>query len=659
MSERLLVITEELPGELHAAGADASSKAAYYNPADTFESVALIDWGRDSTWPGLPHRVLNLPPDAALHAWLAAVQAADFNAVMGDELKAGWPGVPAAWLGEIREFAPTCVRAYGARWSGWLGLEVARELNVPVLCSLHNVIGLASPVLKQAPLLMAVSDEVARAAIDAGADPARVVTVPNRVNRDRFTPQGEAAPGPQGRPKLLSVARDVEQKNLDRLLAACELAREKHPDLRLVHIGRSDRDWTKFPFVTHIGMVPNHEMPTWMRWADALALPSLWEGFGTVLIEALACGTPTVASNRAPMSDIVTDRWDGLLCDPESVADIARAIHEIAGPALATRLAAPARTSSEPYGFNAIGRRESALYGWVMGATKPKVSIVMPTYNRDKFIEKAVRNVLEQDYPALELVVVNDGSADGTAEILDRYAADARMRVLTLENLGLPAALNAGFAVATGELLAWSCDDDYYRPGALMALTRELALDKEAGAVFADYELVSDDWGKRCIRTGPISELNVRNTVGLCVLFRRSAWQQTGGFDAAYTLAEDYEYWVRMSRVVRMVRLARVLYEVTDHPATLTSTKVAQVQEVTLRVQAAHFGPPRDADAYAAQLIRLASAYKDQGMPLRSLGAALRLFPNQPGAGCWAALRAITPGPLLRLSRRIRGLQSP
>lgn len=659
MSERLLVITEELPGELHAAGADASSKAAYYNPADTFESVALIDWGRDSIWPGLPHRVLKLPPDAALHAWLAAVQAADFNTVMGEELKAGWPGVPAAWLAAIREFAPTCVRAYGARWSGWLGLEVARELNVPVLCSLHNVIGLASPVLKQAPLLMAVSDEVARAAIEAGADPSRVVTVLNRVNRDRFTPEGEAAAGPQGAPKLLSVARDVEQKNLDRLLAACELAREKHPELRLVHIGRSDRDWTKYPFVTHMGMVPNHEMPTWMRWADALVLPSLWEGFCVTLIESLSCGTPVITSNRPSMNEAVTDRWDGLLCDPESVTDIARAINEISDEGTRARLAAPARTSSEPYGFAAISRRESALYGWVMGASKPQVSIVMPTFNRDKFIEKAVRNVLEQDYPALELVVVNDGSTDGTAGILKSLAAEPRVRVLTQENLGLPAALNAGFAVATGELLGWSCDDDYYKPGALTALARELALDKEAGAVFADYELVSDEWGRRSIRTGPISDLNVRNTVGLCVLFRRSAWQQTGAFDPAYTLAEDYEYWVRMSRVARMGRLARVLYEVSDHPATLTSTKVAQVQEMTMRVQAAHFGPPRDADAYAAQLTRLAGAYKAQGMPFKSLGAALRLFRSRPGAGSWAAFRALTPGPLLRLSRRIRGLQSP
>ncbi|MBK8207843.1 MAG: glycosyltransferase [Planctomycetes bacterium] len=659
MSERLLVITEELPGELHAAGADASSKAAYYNPADTFESVALIDWGRDSVWPGLPHRVLRLPPDAALHAWLAAVQAADFNAVMGEELIAGWPGVPAAWLASIREFAPTCVRAYGARWSGWLGLEVARELNVPVLCSLHNVIGLASPVLKQAPLLMAVSDEVARAAIEAGADPARVVTVLNRVNRDRFTPEGEVAAGPQGSPKLLSVARDVEQKNLDRLLDACELAREKHPDLRLVHIGRSDRDWTKYQFVTHIGMVPNHEMPTWMRWADALVLPSLWEGFCVTLIESLSCGTPVITSNRPSMNEAVTDRWDGLLCDPESVTDIARAIHEISDEGTRARLAAPARTSSEPYGFEAISRRERALYEWMLQATKPKVSVVMPTFNRRQFIEKAVRNVLDQEYPELELVVVDDGSTDDTPTILNGFVADPRVKLITQENQGLSRAVNRGMAEATGHLLMWKGDDDYFADGAIEALARELAIDPEAGLVFADY-VAEDSSGKRVhVHTGPIHELAQRNVVGLCFLFRRSVWLAVGSVNPDFHLAEDYELWVRMSQRAKLKRLVRTLYTVTQHAGTLTQSKFAQVQEMTLRVQAAHFGPPRDADAYAAQLARLAGAYKTQGMPFRSLGAAMRLFRSRPGAGAWAALRALMPGPLLRLSRRIRGLQSP
>ncbi|MBX3460146.1 MAG: glycosyltransferase [Planctomycetes bacterium] len=657
MSRRLLVITEELPSELHAAGADAATKAAYYNPAGFFDDVALIDWGRGGDWPGMPHRLLHLPRVPALEAWLVAVQSADFNTVMGDEIGHGWPGVPAEWLKEIKEFGPTCIRAYGVRWSGWLAQELAGQLNVPVLCSIHNVIGYSSAVLKRGRLLMAVSDEVAARAIAAGADPAAVVTVPNRVHRALFSPEGETAPGPDGSPKLLCVARDVAQKNLDRLLKACEAARKQNSGLILVHIGHSGRDWREWPFATHIEAVPNAELPRWYRWADAFILPSLFEGFGTCIIESLACGLPVVTSNRAPMSELVTERWDGLLCDPESAADIARAIAEVAEPATRARLAAPARAASETYDSAAIDAREAALYSWLTSVERPKVSVVMPTFNRASMLRTAVRNTLEQGYANLELIVVNDGSTDESATVLAEFAGDSRLRVIEQKNEGLSRAINTGMKQSSGKLMMWKGDDDLFKPGALEALARELALDPPSGVMFADYELVGAGAPARVVRTGPLHEMAERNVVGLCFLIRRDAWTQSGGVNPEYHLAEDYELWVRLSRITKLRRLARVLYTVTDHTGTLTNTKVAEVQEATMRVQQQHYGAPEPA-AYAEQLARLAGAYKAQGMPFKSLRTALKLLHLKPKAGCWAGLRALTPGPVLRLTRRLRGLKS-
>ena len=207
-------------------------------------------------------------------------------------------------------------------------------------------------------------------------------------------------------------------------------------------------------------------------------------------------------------------------------------------------------------------------------------------------------------------------------------------------------------------LLAWTCDDDLYQPGAIEALARELTLDPAVGMVFADYELVDEQGARRAVQTGPIEELPQRNVVGLCFMFRRAAFEQAGALDPQFWLAEDYEYWVRMSRVTRMQRLRRVLYEIHEHPGTLTASKAAQVQEVTIRVQQHHYGEPRDEQARRGQLVRLAGAYKAQGLAWKSLGAAWKLIRAHPagGAGWWAALRAVTPGPLLRLTRRARGL---
>jgi glycosyltransferase involved in cell wall biosynthesis len=650
---RLLVITEELPSELAAAGSDPHGMAAYYNPAGCFNEVALIDWGRAGTWPELPCRSLELAPDPALESWLNAVQSADFNRLMSAELQEGWPGVPAHWLERIRDFAPDCIRAYGLRWSAWLALEVAEALDVPVLCSAHNVIGLASPALARAPVIMAVSDQVAQACIDGGANPANVVTVLNRVDRERFTPDGPKADGPQGSPRLLCVARDVAQKNLDRLLEACKQAAAEHPDLKLVHIGASSRDWSKHPFALHMDAVPNADIAAWLRWADCLVLPSLFEGFPKVLAEALACGTPVLTSNRAPMNEAVSDGWDGLLFDPESVNEIARALSRIADSGLRARLAAPARASSEPYDREVIDRREAALYRWILGNERPKISVVMPTYNRADWLAKALPNVLEQDYPALELIVVNDGSTDDTAKVLEQFSDESRLRVITQDNMGLPHAINAGVRAATGELLTWKADDDFYLPGALGALARELVLDPAAGMVFADYVLERGDGTSEVIRTGPVHELSDRNVVGLCFLFRRELFQAAGEVNPEYHLAEDYELWVRMARHAPLKRLPRVLYRVTDHDETLTRSRYAEVLEMTWNVRQQHFPDEADNEARAGQLGRLASAYKAQGMPYRSFKAGCNLARLKPAQGLRAIVRALTPMPLLRLRRKL------
>ncbi|MCC6572368.1 MAG: glycosyltransferase [Planctomycetes bacterium] len=673
---RLLVIPEQRLNAL-GAGYDGEYLSRYFNPADEFAEVRLFNWGfKSDAWPGLKHGVLDVPRDGSMEAWMDTLALSDGGKPLTDDgLKAGFTGIPESWLAAVRAYNPDCIRAYGARWSGFVAKELGRALHVPVVLSVHNVTELATPVLRDANVI-AVSDETARACIDAGASPARVTTINNRVDRERFKPdagQGdqrdrtrethdvsrEGLPGaPSGAPKLLSVARDVPQKNLDRLIAACELARKSHPGLRLVHIGASKRDWDRIPFATHFDSVPHERLARWYGWADALVLPSLWEGFGIVIAEALACGTPVITSNRAPMNAIVHDKWDGLLVDPENVGDIARAIGEFADAATQLRLAAPARAASEPYDIALIEARESALYRSITSPQAPLVSVVLPTFNRGRLIESAVRNVLAQDYQNLELIVVNDGSKDDTASVLERLVTtlqDTRLRVIHKQNTGLPAALNTGFEHARGELLTWTSDDNAFKPGALDAMARELALDPEAAMVFADYELF-DSRGEpiKTMVTGPVSELTSRNVIGACFMYRRQTAQKVGAYDGSLELAEDYDYWLRLSRVGKLIHLNRVLYDYGDTPDSLTNRRFADVTAATVRLNEREgvSGPE-----LRLQLARLAGEYKSRGMPLKSLSAAAKLVARWPlsGAGYWAFARALVPLPILRLTRRARG----
>jgi glycosyltransferase involved in cell wall biosynthesis len=289
---------------------------------------------------------------------------------------------------------------------------------------------------------------------------------------------------------------------------------------------------------------------------------------------------------------------------------------------------------------------------------RPLVSVVLPTFNRAHLIEAAVRNVLAQDYPNLELIVVNDGSPDATAEVLgrlERELADPRLHVITKENGRLPRALNSGFEQARGEYLTWTSDDNAYRPGAISAMVQKLEADPEAVLVFADLQIIEADGKPGAVRqTGPVEELAWRNVVGGCFLYRREAARKVGPYDPSMELAEDYDYWVRLARIGNLVRLSRVLYEIGTGPDTLSSRRTLELFAAGRRV-VERYGSMRDLHDH---MVSLAWQYKWYGWPLKSFATAASLiarFPLSP-AGYWAATRAITPLILLRILRKVAGV---
>ncbi|RIK62364.1 MAG: hypothetical protein DCC64_10585 [Planctomycetota bacterium] len=291
--------------------------------------------------------------------------------------------------------------------------------------------------------------------------------------------------------------------------------------------------------------------------------------------------------------------------------------------------------------------------------TGPLVSVVLPTYRRARLIERAVCNVLSQDYPNLELIVVNDGSPDHTGEILarlEREHGNGRLRVITKDNGGLPRALNTGFEAARGEYWTWTSDDNAYRPGAISAMVQELERHREAVMVFADYQVINANGSPGEIRTmGPVSELVGRNVIGACFLYRASAARQVGAYDASRELAEDYDYWVRMAKVGPLRHLSRVLYDYGDEPDSLTRQKALEVSHAAARVIAAQ----GSRQALRQHMTALAGQLKSAGHGAQSLRTALWLVWRYPlsGAGYWAALRALTPMAFLRWTRRLRGIR--
>lgn len=204
---------------------------------------------------------------------------------------------------------------------------------------------------------------------------------------------------------------------------------------------------------------------------------------------------------------------------------------------------------------------------------KSIVSIVLPTHNRANLLPEAVSSCLKQNYGKIELILVDDHSTDATPRILAELE-DERVRVIrNRTNLGIARSLNVGFRCASGDYLTWTSDDNLYHPNALFEMVSYLETHSEVGLVYADYWNIDEDGnvGGRVKLDQPAS-LRKYNCVNACFLYRRRVYETVGEYDPGASLAEDYDYWLRVEREFKIAKLDKPLYYYRHHPASLTSS---------------------------------------------------------------------------------------
>src|SRR5438128_2672833 len=120
-----------------------------------------------------------------------------------------------------------------------------------------------------------------------------------------------------------------------------------------------------------------------------------------------------------------------------------------------------------------------------------RVSIVTPSYNQARFIERTIRSVLDQDHRDVEYIVVDGGSTDGTAGILERYSD--RIVWTSERDRGQSDAINKGLHRATGEIVAFLNSDDTYEPGALSAVVAFFSANPEARWVYGKCRIIDEN----------------------------------------------------------------------------------------------------------------------------------------------------------------------
>jgi glycosyltransferase involved in cell wall biosynthesis len=221
--------------------------------------------------------------------------------------------------------------------------------------------------------------------------------------------------------------------------------------------------------------------------------------------------------------------------------------------------------------------------------TAPFVSVVIPTYNYGRFVTAAVDSVLAQTFPAGEIIVVDDGSTDDTAERLRPYGD--RIRYIRQENQGLPAARNTGIRAARGELIALLDSDDLWHPRKLELQVRHLAASPDTGLVAADsVPGLEQGWPEvgtdapLPFQSFSVEDILVRSRFGPSgVLVRKECFDTVGLFDPALRSAEDRDMWLRIAARFRVVKLAVPLWWYRLHGGNM-SAAAARMEENEMKV---------------------------------------------------------------------------
>jgi glycosyltransferase involved in cell wall biosynthesis len=267
----------------------------------------------------------------------------------------------------------------------------------------------------------------------------------------------------------------------------------------------------------------------------------------------------------------------------------------------------------------------------------PLVSVVIPTYNQAEYLAIAIDSVLAQDYKNIECIVIDDGSTDGTSEVLERYRD--RVTCVRQENGGQSRALNRGWAMSKGDILGYLSSDDRLLPQAISKLTRKLVGDPQCMVVYCDFELI-DGRGQviRRVQTEPYQERRLTEDLvclpGPGALFRKEIFTRSGGWREDLRQCPDFEYWLRASRYGSFDRVSDCLAQFRIHGESASFRSVSEERSDEVILVILNFWSDKDRRrgrrAISAAYIKSARSHAQSYRPLRSLLRALSAFWHYP-----------------------------
>ena len=218
----------------------------------------------------------------------------------------------------------------------------------------------------------------------------------------------------------------------------------------------------------------------------------------------------------------------------------------------------------------------------------PLVSVIIPAYNAEKTIRRALESVRLQDYAPIEIIVVNDASHDSTAAVVQSFGEPTIVLINRLVNGGASAATNAGLRRAKGEYVAFLDADDEWLPGklhkqvALMSANPQMTFVSCGGRFISSRGEVREEFGMKipAVSSDLWRKLLADTYVAKpCVLARRTVLLQVGDFDETLPMAEDQDMWIRLASAGDVGVVLEPLVHVHDTSDSLTKIHARRIAE--------------------------------------------------------------------------------
>jgi len=227
----------------------------------------------------------------------------------------------------------------------------------------------------------------------------------------------------------------------------------------------------------------------------------------------------------------------------------------------------------------------------------PKISVLMPVYNAEKYLAEAVESVLNQTFQDFEFIIIDDGSNDYSLEIIRKYALiDSRIKFFSHENKGLVDTLNEGIDVSKGKYIARMDADDVCLPFRFEKQHEYLESNNDAVVVGSRIMLIDEDGDYLCAMVNIFSHEDIdfshinNLTAGAGVvhptaIIRRDALVQVGGYNQRYKDAEDIDVWLKLAEIGKIHNLNEILLNYRQHFNSIGYTsRKSQLQSIEYAV---------------------------------------------------------------------------